>query len=432
MDLGGVLGSVGLFGVLLLVNAFFVAAEYAIVRVRVEPLQEHAKSGSLRARRALLIVNDLERYISTVQVGVTAASLALGYIGEPAVSQLIAPAFGWMIGFSEPLFHLTSLLLAFGLITYLTLVVGELAPKYVAIQRTTALALWVAYPLYIVSVLLHPVVWIADRSARRVVGLLRIRGAGGEADERGEALRAALATLGRRGALREPRQVVLRGALEFGSRLVRQAMLPRTEMVAVAADTKLPVLRALIARHRVPAVPVYRSNIDDVIGLVHLRDLAANGSEDRTAEEIMRPPLVVPETMRLDQAVEELQKQGQRAGIVVDEFGGTAGLLTSEGVLEELVGDWRDDRGRPEAVSIRAEAAGSLLVDGLTTLRDVEDALDLELQDEPYDTLGGLVFGRLGRTPTVGDRVEIDGWELEVTAIDGHRVAEVRAASGKA
>ncbi len=317
--------------------------------------------------------------------------------------------------------------MSFAVITYLTVVVGELAPKYLAIQRALPLALWCAYPLEGFYRLTFPFTWLVTRSASGVVRAGGLK-AGGDLDAHSEEeLRMLVAASTRRGILQESERVIVGNALDFADTLVRQVMVPRTEIVAVTEDVPLEGLLAMAREHPFTRYPVYRDDLDHIVGVVHLKDLIGKASDraGATAKDLMRRVPVVPETMRLDRALGELKRQRSRLAVVVDEFGGTAGLVTVEDVVEQLVGDVLDEFDR--VPRFKDEGPGVFLIDGLTPLEDLRDRLGLELPDEPYDSVGGMVFGRLGRVAAVGDAVDVAGWRLQVTAVDGRRVAQVRA-----
>lgn len=417
---------------LVLVNGFFVSAEYAFVRVRGTQLDELAKTGEGRAKLAARISGDIEPYISTVQLGVTLASLGVGLIGEPAVSRLIDPLFGWLRDISEPAFHVVAFLVAFGLVTYVTVVFGELAPKYLAIQRALQVALWSAYPLHVTYRVAYPFIWLMNRSAANV---LRILGAKPTSDldvHSDEELKMLVAASAKQGVLQESERVIVGNALDFADTVVRQVMVPRTEVVAVPEETDLAGLVAMARQSRFSRFPVYREDLDHVVGVVHVKDLVG---VDRTshakARDLMRRVPAIPETLRLDQALAEFRRQRSSLAVVIDEYGGTAGLVTLEDVFEELVGEVRDEFGPPDAQRFREEGSGSYVIDGLVSLDDLRERLQLELEGEPYDTVGGLVFGRLGRLARVGDAVEVEGYRFQVTAIDGRRVSQVRVQKQK-
>ena len=427
MDLGTAVPAVLLTILLVLVNAFFVSAEYAVVRVRTTQLEELAKGGSARAKLAARISLDPEPYISTVQLGVTLASLGVGLIGEPAVGALIDPLFGWLRTVSEPAFHVVSFLVAFALVTYVTVVIGELAPKYLAIQRALGLALWTAYPLHLTYRLAFPFIWLMEVSAGAVLRLLGVKPVGELSAHSDEELKMLVAASARQGVLQESERVIVGNALDFADTLVRQVMVPRTEIVAVPEDLDLAGLVALARETRFSRYPVYRDDLDHVVGVVHLKDLVGvDRSSHAVARDLMRRVVALPETLRLDQVLAELRRQRAGLAVVIDEFGGTAGLVTLEDVIEELVGEGRDEFERDEPQRIKEEAPGTFVVDGLVSLDDLRDRLALDLSEEPYDTVGGMVFGRLGRVAKVGDSVEVEGYRFHVTAVDGRRVAEVR------
>lgn len=427
MDLGAGLPALLIFVVLLIVNGFFVAAEYAIVRVRATQLDELAAAGSGRARLARRMVEDLEPYISTAQVGVTGASLALGFVGEPAVSRLIGPIFGGLgLFLPEPVVRVLSFIVAFGLITYLTLVLGELAPKYLAIQRALPLALWSAYPLQATYRILYPLIRLVNASANLLVRSVGITPSGDLDAHSEEELKMLVAVSTRKGILQESERVLLGNALDFADTYVRQVMVPRTEMVAVPHDTPLAGLFEMARQHPFTRYPVYREDIDHVVGVVHLKDLVSREPHGGTAADVMRSVPVIPETMRLDRALAEFRRQRTQLAIVADEFGGTAGLITVEDIVEELIGEVQDEFDREVPLFVE-EPGGAHMIDGLAQLDAVREKLGLTLADEPYDTVGGLVFGRLGRVAKVGDWIDVDGYRLEVAEVDGRRVAKVRA-----
>jgi CBS domain containing-hemolysin-like protein len=426
MDLGAALPALLLALAILLVNAFFVAAELALVRVRETQLRELAEAGSARARLARELTLNIDRYLSATQLGVTAASLALGIVGEPAVAALIAPLFGWLIDSSPTAFHVVSFAISFGMVTYLHVVVGELAPKYLAIERAVALALWTAYPLRLFYRAAYPLIWLINVSAQRLVRLFGVRGRSELDPHSEEELKMLVATSTRKGVLQESERVLLGRALDFADTLVRQVMVPRTEIVAVEDDRPLRELRDLAQERPFTRFPVFHGDLDHVVGVVHIKDLVPAQDLSRPVRDVMRRALFLPETMRLDRALAEFRRQRMQLGIVVDEFGGTSGLATLEDVVEQLIGEVQDEFDR-ETPHFRTEAGGSLLIDGLAAVPELRERLGLELEDVPYDTVGGLIFGRLGRLAKVGDTVDVEGHRFVVTQVDGRRVAQVRA-----
>ena len=413
--------------ILVLVNGFFVAAEYSFVRVRGTQLDELAKTGNGAAKLAARISDDIEPYISTVQLGVTLASLGVGLLGEPAVGRFIEPVLGGLRDVSDTAYRILSFLIAFGLVTYVTVVLGELAPKYLAIQRALRVAVWAAYPLHFTYRLAYPFIWLMNTSA---AGVLRAFGLkpSGDLDVHSDAeLKMLVAASAKQGVLQESERLIVGNALDFADTVVRQVMIPRTEIVAVPEDTDLAGLVAMARQTRFSRFPVYRDDLDHVVGVVHVKDLVGvDRGSHATARDLMRKVPAVPETLRLDQALAEFRRQRAGLAVVIDEFGGTAGLVTLEDILEELVGEVRDEFEQGEGQRIREESPGIYVIDGLVSLDDLRDKLGVQLEEEPYDTVGGLVFGRLGRLAEVGDAVDVEGYRFQVTSVDGRRVSQVR------
>ena len=413
-----------IFVLLLLVNAFFVAAEYAYVRVRGTQLQERIEAGSTRARKAMRILLSLDSYISAIQLGVTLAALGLGLVGEPVVARILAPLVEPLGALSPVLLSVVSFLVAFGLVTYATVVVAELAPKYLALDRALELALWTAYPLEIFHSVMRPFIRVINGSAFGVLRLFGIR-IGAEAQAHSaEELRMLVAAATKNGVLQESERVLVGNALDFAETLVRQVMVPRTEIVAVPDNTTVAGIIEVLRQSPFTRLPVYRDDLDHIVGVIHVKD-AVGAVPERPVRELMRKPLYLPETTHLDRALAQFRRERVQLAIVIDEFGGTAGLVTLEDVIEELVGEVQDEFDR-ETPMLREES-GVFLINGLMTLPDVRDRLGLDLADEPYDTVGGLIFGRLGRLAQVSDSVDVEGYRFTVAAVDGRRVAQVRA-----
>jgi CBS domain containing-hemolysin-like protein len=429
LEQGGPLPALILTVVLLALNAFFVAAEFAIVRVRGTQLDQLAAEGSATGRLAAHIVTHIDAYLSACQVGITAASLGLGWVGEPGVAAAIAPLFGWLRDLSETLYHVLSFTIAFGLITYLHIVVAEQAPKYLAIQKARQTSLLVAYPLHIFYRIAYPFIWFVNTSANRILVWLGVPIGVGEQSEAftDEELKLMVATSAKHGQLQESERLIVGNALDFADTVVRQVMVPRTEIIAIPEDVDMNGLLAMARQTRFSRFPVYRDDLDHIVGVVHVKDLVGvdRGSHAKARDMMRRVPFI-PETLRLDQAMAEFKRQRAGLAVVIDEFGGTAGLVTLEDILEQLVGPVTDEFDQSEPQRIREETPGTYVIDGLVPLDELREKLGLTLGDESYDTVGGMVFGRLGRVAKVGDEVDVEGYRFVVTTIDGRRVAQVR------
>jgi CBS domain containing-hemolysin-like protein len=412
--------------ILIFITAFFVAAEYSLVRVRETQLAELSEAGNPIARLGQGMVRRIDEYISATQVGITAASLLLGLVGEPAVFAILDSVFH--IDTDAGVLHALAFVAAFAVVTFVTIVLGELAPKYLALHAPLRILLVTAAPLFAFTQLVRPFIWAVGGAARLVVRPFGAASRASESTYSEEELRLLVAASARSGVLQESERELLSNVLNFADKIVRQVMVPRTEIVAVEASSTVADVTELAQKHPFTRYPVYREDLDNVIGVVHLRDLvgiAPDAARRTRVTQVMRRVVAVPETLHLDKALAEMRRQRIPLFLVIDEFGGTAGLVTMEDILEELVGELQDEFDKA-APLIRRQEDGSFLVDGLTSLDDVRERFGLSLVGEPYDTVGGLVFGKLGRLARIGDQVEVEGLRFEVTAMDARRIAQVR------
>jgi CBS domain containing-hemolysin-like protein len=412
---------------LVLANGFFVAAEFAIVKVRGTQLQPLA-ARSARARLALHITRHLDSYLAACQVGITLSSLALGWLGEPAIAALIeAPLAAVVGGFAPALAHGIAITLAFAFIATLHIVLGELAPKSIAIQRALPTALWAAYPLHWFYRAMYPFISALNTIGNAVVRRVGLQPASAaerahSPDELGMILDAASSA----GTLESVERDMARRALTFGDRTVSSVMVPRTEMISVSERATVPEMLALSAAHPFTRLPVHRAGSEEILGVLHIRDLAHATSSDVTAGELSRPVAIVPENADLLDALALFRRERTPVAVVIDEYGGTAGIVTLGAIAELLLGQVGSEF-EPGRVLFDQRPDGSLLIDGLTPLDDVRERLGIELAEVPADTISGLIVDRLGRVAAVGDAVDEEGVRFEVIAVDGHRIDKVRA-----
>jgi len=425
--------------VLVALNGFFVATEFAIVAVRRSRLEQLAAQGNTAAQVATDVVGHLDAYIAACQLGITMASLALGWVGEPALAHLVTPPMAALVGrFAPAASHAVSGAVSFALITGLHIVVGELAPKGLALQRTDGTALWVARPIRaFYRVFRWPVTALnaVGNATLRLVGLEPA--ASHEPVHSPQELRYLLAGTQQAGGLEPAEARIASRALAFADRTVASLMTPRTEVDAVPVGIGLHELLARVAKTRHTRLPAYRHGLDDLVGVLHVHDLFAVLDQPSAGFDLgglLRAVLTVPESLAADDLLERMQAQRRQLAVVVDEYGSSAGIVTIEDLLEVLVGPIDDEpapgavAGPPLAGAGRA-ADGSLLLDGLTDLTDFEERTGLVVDPavrHVAKTLGGLVMARLGRVPARGDQVSLHGRILRVEAMDGHRVAAVR------
>ncbi len=412
--------------VLVALNGFFVAAEFALVRVRETRIVQLEQEGSARAEVVRGVLHDLDAYLSVCQVGITIASLALGWVGEPAVSALIRPVLEGLGIANEGLVELISVVLGFAVITYAHLVFGEQAPKYFSIQKAERTSLWISRPLRIFMFLFRPLVWLVNASTNFVLRPWGIR-LGEEMEVHSEEeLRIMITSSASSGILDPQERDYLNNVFDFGDTVAREIMVPRPDIEALPSDAPLEELVERAAFGRYTRYPVYEGDLDHVLGAVHIKDLFRASKEETDAFEIeplIRDCLVVPENKRIEEILREFQKRKLQMAIVIDEWGSVEGLITIEDVLEEIVGEIQDEFDEDEA-AIEPLSEDVYAIDGRIPIADVNKYFALDLNNEDFDTIGGFILGSLGRAPEPGDTVELDeGSVLRVKSVDGTRVS---------
>jgi len=407
--------------VLLLVlgSALFVAAEYALITARRARLEERALNGNRGAKAALRLMDEPVRFISSTQLGITIFAILVGAIGEPLISDLMEP----------PLSNTVAFIVSFALLTYFSVVLGELVPKAVALQRAEALAGVLAVPLDFLGRVAHPIVWLLQVSANAVLRLLRVNPApAGMIAYTREDIRLSVAAAEDHGELEQAEEEMLYKVFDFASKEVSAVMVPRPEVVGISAD--MPPDEALRAVVDSPFTryPVYRGTLDDIVGILHVRDLFGAmhdvGIASVELESIVRPAYVVPETKDLAALLADFRREKQHLAIVVDEYGDVEGIVTLEDLLEEIVGDIEDEFDLPDT-SIERVDDTHIRIEGTYTIDDFNEEFGTELEHEDFNTMAGLVFGALGRAAEVGDEVKVDGLLLRVNEIEGSRILKL-------
>jgi CBS domain containing-hemolysin-like protein len=401
---------------IILLNAFFVAAEYALVTARKTRIQELVQQGNRRARAVLKIVADPPRFIAAMQLGVTATSLAIGALGEQALAQVFDPILASVIAFT----------FAFLIITFLHVVIGELVPKGVALGHAETTALAVSAPVQGFFVVMKPLIWVLQKSSEAILRSLGLQPPGGEMEVYSEAeLRMLLARSTEEGELERQEQEMLYKVFDFADKEVSAVMVPRPEVVALSVE--LPPEEALAAVIESPYTryPVYRGAIDEIVGVLHVRDLFSalvdRGIAGVQLEQLLRPAHIVPETKDLAALLTEFRRTNQHLAIVVDEYGELEGIVTLEDLLEEIVGEIEDEFDLPDESVERLED-GRMRVDGTFPIDDFNEQFGTSLPIEDYHTIGGFVFGLIGRAPELGDEVEHDGCRFKVLDTEGSRI----------
>jgi CBS domain containing-hemolysin-like protein len=414
--------------VLVIANAFFVAAEFALIAVRRSSIESRAASGDGGARVVERTLNDLDRYIAATQLGITLAALALGWFGGDTIALLVDRAltrFG-VAAPPAPIHTTTALVAAFLIVAFLHVVFGELTPKNIALVRPEGTSLLIARPLTAFAVVTAPVIALFNAAARGVLKLIRVQAVSQvERAHSPEELRRLVMQSRAHGAIDESDSAMLAGVFDFHAKRARDVMRPRTEIVAVAIDASETEVWQLMRSERYSRYPVYEGTLDDVLGVLVAKDFwLKEPATPFDLRALMRKPLYVPDTRSAERVLDDLRRTRAHMAVVLDEYGGTAGIVTLEDLVEEVIGDINDEYDF--AVREAIEANGVLELAGSMSLVDVRSDYRLPIPEGDWTTLGGYTFAQLGRVPRIGDRATFPGGELEVVAMDGRRVAAVR------
>jgi CBS domain containing-hemolysin-like protein len=418
---------------LVLLNGFFVAAEFAIVKVRSTKIKELADEGDWRATVTRSVIAHLDAYLSACQLGITIASLGLGWIGEPAVAELIEPTLQAAGVVNPTLIHTIAFGLAFAIISFLHIVLGELAPKSLAIRKPESISLWLAPPLRAFYWLMYLPIAALNGAANWILHLVGIEPVGEtEQVHSSEELRMIVAASHAHGVLNATERRLLENVIDFSEREVAEIMTPRVDMVCLFVNKSIAENLAIVRGEQHTRYPLAEGSADNVIGMIHIKDfitLTTEGAVERTGsvlQSIKRPVLFIPEGASIDAALRTIQATHTLMAIAVDEHGGVSGLVTLEDVLEELVGEIRDEFDEMELEVERR--GGETLVDGGLPLSEVEEMFPDLVTEEASDvrTIGGLVLKELGRIPVVGDKVTLGPYRLEVTEMDNLRITRVK------
>ncbi|HYH45189.1 MAG TPA: hemolysin family protein [Thermoanaerobaculia bacterium] len=411
--------------VLVLLNGFFVAAEFALVKVRPTQIDPYVTAGLRRAKVARHMVRHLDAYLSATQLGITLASLALGWIGEPAFVWIVRPLVEPFAQGNEGLIHSVALTVAFLVITILHIVLGELAPKSVAIRKSEATTLWIAMPLYVFYKVAYPVIWLLNHAANGLLRLVAIQPVSeGELGHDEEELRLLLAS-SHANHLSSQKRELLDNVFELSHRVARQIMLPRADVVYLSTTRSLAENLRIARRSGHTRFPLCEGDLDHTIGLVHIKDIFRSERPISSLAEVAREIAFVPETLELDRLLRRMRDERFHLAAVIDEYGGVSGVVTLENVLEEIVGSIQDEFDRePEAL---VGGDGVYEVSGGMLVEELEHALGIELSNRDEDTVGGVILSELGRGAQVGDKVELGPVTLEVIDVHLNRVKRVRA-----
>jgi putative hemolysin len=404
---------IGLVLLLVLINAAFAGSEVALISLREGQLRRLEREGE-QGRLVARLARDPNQFLSTIQIGITLAGFLASAAAAVSLAEPLVPLLGFLGRAADP----AAVVLVTMVLAYLTLVVGELAPKRIALQRPERWARRAARPLTVISILTRPAVWLLSRSTNLLVRLAGADPRRQREEVTEEEVRDMIAT----GSVFRPEQRrILAEAIEVGERLLRDVLVPRRDVVAIPADASVAEAIGLLLGTTHGRAPVYRGDLDEVIGLVTLQDLV--GAEGPVASRV-RPVMALPESMTVLDALRRFQAEREQLAIVLNEYGGTEGIITLEDLLEELVGEIYDEFD-PDSHGIHRQPDGSLVLPGSFPVHDLAD-VGISLPEGDYATLAGLVLDRMGRIPGEGEAVEVDGWRLEVLDVENHAITRVR------
>ena len=411
---------------LVLLNGFFVAAEFALVKVRPTQIEPYVQQGLRRARMARHMVRHLDAYLSATQLGITLASLALGWIGEPAFAWIIEPAVRPFAGDNPQILHSVAATAAFLVIMILHIVLGELAPKSFAIRKAEPTTLWVALPLFVFYKATYPVIWLLNHTANYLLRVIGIAPASeGELAHDEEELRLLLASSHGSNVSKQKREW-LDNIFELSHRVARQIMIPRQDVVYLSTTRSVNENLRIARRSGHTRFPLCEGDLDHVIGLIHIKDIFRRDRPISNLREVAREIAMVPESLELDRLLKRMRTERFHLAAVLDEYGGVSGVVTFEDVIEEIVGTIEDEFDVEKPELRKTEEEGVYEASGGMLVEDLEDELGLELSDRDEDTIGGVVLSELGRAPAVGDEIHLGPVSIEVLDAENNRIKDVR------
>ncbi len=428
----GIIFNLILIVFLLLSNGFFVASEFAMVKVRKTRIEQLVNEGNFNAKIALEALKDLDKFIAAVQLGVTISSIGLGWVGEGTLAAIIEPIFAFLPGISQSVAtHTVSVSISFALITFLHVVIGELIPKSIALEYTESTALIVARPMQFITFIFNPFIWLLNGFGNSLLNMMHIpHSHKGSLVHSTEELDMLVNASYNGGVLNETEKDMLHNVFKFSDLTAKQVMIPRTDMVCIPEDMSFEELTNLAAENQYTRYPVYSEDIDHITGIIHVKDLYALSikNQERPIKELLREVLMVPETITMDNLVLEFKKRKGQMAIVVDEFGGTSGLITLEDVLEEIFGEVQDEFDEEEEVDIKEIEENKYIANAMMRIDEMAEFFNIPeetVDDEDIDTIGGLVVKILGRLAEVGDSVAFNDLTFIVKEVDGARVTKV-------
>ena len=410
---------------LILINGFFVAAEFALVKVRASQLDVKAQRGSRRAALAKTLLEKLDAYLSATQLGITLASLALGAIGEETISHILQNFFPGLQGAAN---HGISLTIALTLLTFFHVTIGEQIPKMIGIKYCLEATLFIAWPMRIFYFICSPFIWFLNQTSNLVLRVIGVKKVGEEDFHSEEELRLILTESEEGGAIKPSENELIQNVFDFDDRIVKQVMVPENRVVAIDVELGRNEVTKRVIEEGFSRLPIYLGDIDNIVGIVHSKDLlkAMIDNKFKNLKEIMRPVHFIPESMKINELLRDFQKHHYQMAIVTNEFGSTAGLVTMEDIIEELVGEIQDEHD-DEVPTVEKKNENEYIVNAQAAIQDVNQALPIALPVNPqYETVSGYVNYIFGRIPAINDKRVVDGYEITVLKRSRQTVESIR------
>lgn len=411
---------------LIFMNGFFVATEFAMVKVRKSRIETLVLEGSKGAKHTLKVINDLNSYLSACQLGITLASLGLGWIGEPAVSDAVMPFFKFL-GINGVSAYSISFVLGFAIITTFHIVLGELSPKSIAIINTEKIAIYTALPLIIFYRITYPIMWLFNCSTNIVVKIFGISQTNeGEDFYTDDEIKLLVEESYKHGLIDKTELTLVGNIFDFSDKTVKEVMIPRTDMVCIFMEDSFDKIIEKTLHEQLTRYPVCKGNKDNIVGFIHIKDLYRQKIEGNSTniEKIIRDIKFVPESLSISELFKMFQKDRSQLAIVIDEYGGTYGLVTIEDILEEIVGDIQDEFDEETSEIVRTDDNG-YIVDGKLSIDDINELLNIDIDSDNIDTVGGWVYSNLKLYPQVNDEVIYKNYKFTVLKCNRKRVSRI-------
>lgn len=415
-----------IIAILIALTAFFVASEFAIIRVRGSRIDQLIEEGSTKAISAKRVISNLDEYLSACQLGITITALGLGWLGESTIERLLRPLFEGM-HIPEGITHVLSIGIAFALITFIHVVVGELAPKTLAIQKAEMIALLVARPLILFYKIMYPFIWALNGSARLTTSLFGLKPVSeNEIAHSEEELRIILSESYKSGEINQSEFKYVNKIFEFDNRIAKEIMVPRTEIVSLSKDDTLETFLEVLQEEKFTRYPIIDGDKDHIIGLINIKEvmtdvLHKNALSTQTLEKYTRPIIRVIETIPIHDLLVKMQKDRVHMAVLMDEYGGTSGLVTVEDILEEIVGEIRDEFDMDEVPMIRKVRENHYIIDAKVLVSEVNDLLGIEIDDEDIDTIGGWILTE-NYEAKEGDVIQHEAYTFKITEMEEHHI----------